>query len=341
MKTVLVTGASGFIGRHLVSALASQGYRVRCLVRRSSSRHHLRRAGAELYEGDVTDAACLDQPLRATDVVFHAAGLIHAGDRAQLMRINAGGTENVVRACARQATPPTLVVVSSLAAAGPTRRSRLREAADPPAPVSDYGVSKRAGELAAAAWAERVPCTIVRPGIVFGPWDRTMLPAFRSIARIGIHPIPTFAPPPLSLIYVQDLVQLLLAAAERGTRLAPAEPHVPAQDHSPGYYFACMDQYPDYTQLGRLIAHAVGRRHLLLFHLAEPLPWLVAGTTQLIARGLGQAAMVNLDKMREATVASWASSPQAAREQLGFSPPASLPERLQQTADWYRARRWL
>jgi nucleoside-diphosphate-sugar epimerase len=194
--------------------------------------------------------------------------------------------------------------------------------------------------LAVEAFADRVPCTVVRPGIVFGPWDRTMLPAFRSVARIGIHPIPTFAPPPLSLIHVHDLVPLLIRAAEHGARLAPRSP-VDGGHQRPGYYFAAMDEYPDYAELGRLIASSVGRRHLMLFHLAEPLPWLVAGTTQWIARSLGQAAMVNLDKMREAIAGSWASSPQAAREQLGFDPPFSLRERLRQTAVWYRNRRWM
>jgi nucleoside-diphosphate-sugar epimerase len=231
-----------------------------------------------------------------------------------------------------------LIAVSSVAAAGPVGEGSVRRESDPPAPVSDYGRSKRAAELAAVAWCDRVPTTVIRPGIVFGPWDRLLLPMFRSIDRLGIHPIPTFAPPPLSLLHVQDLVEVLVRAAERGTRLVQQ-----SRGASPGagYYFACSGQHLTYPELGRMVAQALGRRHVLLLHLVEPLPWLVAGVTELFARLSHQPAIVNVDKMRESIQPSWAASPQAIREQLGFSEACPLDQRLRQTVAWYRAHRWV
>ena len=165
-----------------------------------------------------------------------------------------------------------------------------------------------------------------------------MLPMFRSIAKLGIHPIPTFAPPPLSLLHVQDLVDILLRAADRGTRLANT-----GDDSSPGagYYFACSKQHVTYPEWGRMSAEAIGRRHVFLFHLAEPLPWLVAGVTEMLARLAHQTAIINVDKMRESLQPSWAASPQAIQEQLGFEEAYSLDQRVRQTVDWYRERRWL
>jgi nucleoside-diphosphate-sugar epimerase len=271
--------------------------------------------------------------------VFHVAGLVSALKSTQLMRVNGEGTWNVARACAAQRSPPVLVVVSSLAAAGPCPSGTIRDESLPPAPISHYGRSKRAGEQAAEAWADRVPTTIVRPGIVFGPWDRLMLPMFRSIANLGIHVIPTFAPPPLSVIYVDDVVQHLLLAAERGTRVGGRSRN--GQPRPAGYYFACADEYPTYTDLGRMVRRAVGRRRVVLLHVAEPLSWLVAGISQFSSVWTRRPSHVNLDKMTEAISPSWASSPHASHEDLGFAPAATVAERVRDTVAWYREHKWL
>ena len=289
--------------------------------------------------GDTRDKESLRQAVRDQDVVFHLAGAINAPDWKTYHEINAAGTFNLVEACLEE--NPGLgrfVHVSSISAAGPSPRGTALREEDECRPVSDYGRSKRAAELAAEVWCDRVPTTVIRPGIVFGPWDRLLLPMFRSIDRLGIHPIPTFAPPPLSLLHVQDLVEVLVRAAERGTRLVQQ-----SRGASPGagYYFACSGQHLTYPELGRMVAQALGRRHVLLLHLVEPLPWLVAGVTELFARLSRQPVIVNVDKMRESIQPSWAASPQAIRQQLGFSEACSLDQRLRQTVDWYREHRWV
>jgi nucleoside-diphosphate-sugar epimerase len=340
-RTAFVTGASGFIGRHLTAVLAERGWRVRCLVRPTSVVRPLRRVGAELHRGDVLQPTSLESGLAGVDAVFHLAGLTEAWTLADFMRVNAEGTWNVARACAARVAPPVLVVCSSLASAGPIRRGAVRTEADPLAPTSAYGRSKRAGELAAESCADRVPTTILRPGIVFGEWNRLMLPMFRTIARTGIHFVPTFAPPPLSLIHVRDLAELLVAAAERGTRIAPRQAGERPHTRPSGYYFATMAEYPTWVQLGRMTAQFLGRRHVCLFHLAEPLPWIIAAVNELIGRWRGRHEIVTWDKMREAIVPSWASSPAAASQDLAFAPAWSLGERWRQTVEWYQARGWL
>lgn len=338
LQTVLVTGGSGFIGRNLVLELVRRACRVRCLVRATSQIEHLRELGVEICLGDLSEPDRLQDVVADTDTVFHVAGLITATRSDQLLRVNGEGTWNVARACAAQDQSPVLVTVSSLAAAGPVPDGSIRQESDLPVPVSQYGHSKRAGELAAQRWAERVPTTIIRPGIVFGPADRLLLPMFRAVARLGIHPVPTFAPPPLSLIHVQDLVEILLRAAVRGTRI-----HSNPQGLAvgTGYYFACCSEYPTYAELGRLVADAVGRRHVFLLHLAEPLAWLVGGAAELIGQVTRQPLTVNLDKLRESIQSSWAASPRGIRADLGFTEPYSLAQRMAETATWYRKQGWL
>lgn len=117
---VLVTGASGFIGRHLVQRLIERGDRVSCLVRATSRVDELRSSGAQLIVGDATDRAGMKRVLAEaqTDVVFRLAGLLKAVWTADFARVNARGVESVADACADHAERPVLIVASSLAAAG-------------------------------------------------------------------------------------------------------------------------------------------------------------------------------------------------------------------------------
>ena len=140
-----------------------------------------------LLYGDVTDRESLDGAVAGQEIVYHVAGCTQALAPRHFYRVNQHGVANVARVCAGQTTPPVLVSVSSLAAAGPAADGRPKTEADRAAPVSHYGHSKRAGERAAEAFAHRVPITIVRPPIVLGQSDRMGLPLFRSIARFGVH----------------------------------------------------------------------------------------------------------------------------------------------------------
>ncbi len=341
MRRVFVTGASGFVGRNLVRRLAARGCEIRCLVRPTSSTRFLRKIGAELRFGTLFDSASLADAIDGCDCVFHVAGLTRALSESDLMQVNARGAWCVAQACSLQPDPPVLVLISSLAAAGPCPLGQIRSESDRPTPTSAYGHSKRAGEIAVERFAEQVPTTIVRPGIVFGPWGRDILPMFHAIARLGIHPIPTFSPPPLSLIHAEDLAELLVSAAQRGSRVTTHRSGDQQSPPSSGYYFACVPEYPTYADLGRLIARSLGRRHVFLLHLADPFPWLVAGIVELTSKLRHRADILSVDKMREAHASSWASSPEAAERDLGFHPARPLLERICETTQWYRQRRWL
>ncbi len=333
-QSVVVTGASGFIGRHLVRRLVARGFRVSCLVRATSPVDELRAAGAQHAICEIDDRAGVSRVLAASNarVVFHLAGLLRAMCPQDFMRVNAGGVNVVAAACAEQAAPPVLVLVSSIAGAGPSGETPRTES-DPPTPVSDYGRSKLAGEQAAARYAAAVPITIVRPCVVFGAGDRGVYEVFRPIARSGVHVVPGRGDRRISLIAVADVVECIVLAAQRGERIAGDDP-------GRGIYFAAAEDL-SHVELGTAIAHALGRKGARIIHVPE---WAIRAMGQggdVVSRLRRRPGWIGRDKISELLAGSWTCSSAKARRQLGWSPAAPLADRLRATAQWYRDARWL
>jgi nucleoside-diphosphate-sugar epimerase len=245
MPRVLITGATGFIGTHLVRRLREAGDEIICLVRRTSNRTAIEGSSVVFVEGDVGDAASLSRAISGCDVVYHLAGLTSALKSSELHRVNDAGSANVAKACAEQANPPVLVHVSSIAAAGPSLLGRPRRESDVAVPVSHYGRSKLASERSVRRFADRVPTTIVRPPIVFGEGDRASLPLFMSVQRFGVHLSPLWRPQPFSFIHAADLSTALIAAARSGKRVEAVSEKSGERESSAGVYFAAAEEIGD------------------------------------------------------------------------------------------------
>lgn len=337
MGGTLITGGTGFIGAALARRLSERGDALRCLVRKASPRtEQLEELGAELIFGDVHDRSALAQAARGCDTVYHVAGLRCATKRQQLFDVNGEGCRLLADACRQLDSPPTFVLVSSLAAAGPSPRDHRRTEDEIPNPVSNYGRSKLAGEMELREFAAQIPAAIVRPGIVFGPHNEELFPVFQVIRRFAFHVRAGLRTPPVSLIHVEDLIDLMLQVAERGERLAAKN-----GNHGHGVYHAGDEVCPDWKELGEMIAQSVGRRRVLHCPLFIPVAAAAAGASQLFQMATGKPDVFNIDKIREASAPSWACSSRKAREQLDCQPAAPLQQRLDQTGEWYLQNGWL
>ena len=352
MRKVFVTGASGFVGLQLVTRLRREGVSVRCLVRKKSRRELLEELGVEFVEGDVRDIDALRRGVDGVDTVFHIAGVISANTLDAFMEVNRDGCRNIARAVDEYGGPkPTLVSVSSQAAAGAGIKLPKSERAgcgkyrslveeDAPAPFSPYGKSKLAGEKELRAYAGSFPITILRPAIVFGEGDAATLPLFRIAKCSPCFWVPGYAERLFSFVYVQDLVSLLIKAAESGERLSAAPDPQDPSERGRGIYFVSYPENYKFATFGKMLGRAVGRRWTPVLR-CPPLILLGYGAVAEILKRCGRHVPLDLDKAREALGGPWICSSEKAAKLLEFRPMADLQEEINRTARWYADRELL
>ena len=318
-----VTGGTGFVGAHLVQALRARGDEVTCLVRNAAKAQAHGWSDVRVIRGDLDDAAALAQGCENAEVIYHVAGRISARDLDEFMRANRDGTANVLEA-AGSAWPGRFVLVSSLAAGGPTTPGQPIDESRPPSPVTPYGQSKLAAEVLVKAMARA--WTIVRPPAVYGEWDREFLKVFR-LARLGFAPVFGDGSQELSVIYAGDLATALVAAA-----VTPA-----AANRT---YYAAHPAVTTSRELVRSIGRAMGREVRVL-PLPGPLARGLLWTIGSIAHATRRATLLSADKAAEFLAPAWTCRADALVHDTGWRARTDLETGLRRTATWYHSEGWL
>jgi dihydroflavonol-4-reductase len=323
----LATGANGFVGSHLTEALLAQGYRVRCMVRRTSDLRFVRDLPVELVYADLEDAAGLRQACQGADVVCHCAALTRALSEERFYRANTHGTILLARTCMEVCGDlRRFVFVSSQTAAGPseTEDDYVNESAVP-RPITWYAKSKWAAERALLALGDQLPLTIIRPAAVFGPRDQDFLTYF-SLVRRGLRLKLGRRERRISFIYVHDLVDLILLAIESDRAVGQT-------------YFGCGGN-SSYTELADLIAKALERRTIGI-----TLPEAVLTPMSVWARVQGRLTqrppLLNDQRVIDMRQRYWLCSGEKARRELGYVARRDMESAVRETAAWYLREGWI
>lgn len=303
---IAVTGATGFLGGHVLAALLDAGHDVRALTRGPQPDRAPNRSNVEWVAGALDDQVSTLRLVQGADAVVHIAGVVNAPTAAAFDVGNRIGTEAILASTHAVAPAARFVHVSSLAAREPQ--------------LSNYGASKRAAEE--AVLAAPLDWRVVRPPAIYGPGDTDNLELFR-FARLGVIPLPP--PGRLSVIHAHDLARLIVAlVAGEATNVS-----YDADDGIPGGW-----SHADY-------ARAIGRamdKHVVTLPLPPSLVRLGSKIDRLVR---ADRAKLTADRAAYMCHSDWTIDP--ARRPLPelWTPRIATEAGLAATAAWYRAAGWL
>ncbi len=319
-----LTGGTGFVGSHLAEALLGAGYRVRALARRPEAPGWLKGQPVEIVRGDVREPSCLGELVAGAALVVHAAGKTSARSENEYMAANAGGTANMARAAADRAPDAHFVLVSSQAAAGPSRDGAPVKTSAPCRPVSAYGRSKLEGENEVRSHA-RLSYTILRPCAVYGPRETAIRDLFVAASK-GIVPVFAGGKTSIQLVYAADVAAALLGALRRGGRRET--------------FFVAHPEVLDYRKIAETLAGLPAKRPLLV-----PVPALLirlAGSVVgAVSRLRASPPVFDSEKAGEMLQSAWLCDVSETQAALGEPLRTDFRSGARRTWDWYVMNGWI
>ncbi len=326
--TILVTGATGFLGSALVTELVKQKQPVRILARDEQKARGQFGEAITIIRGEITDVAQVERAVDGATIVYHLVGrLYHPSVPAELYHyIHVEGTRILLNACKGQKQLQRIVHCSTTGVHGVTGKTPAAEDA-PFAPTNPYEATKLQGELLALkAYHENgLPVSVARPGLVYGPGDLHLLGFFSSIKK-GLFRVIDGGKALLHPIYIDDMTAAFLLCAER--------PEAVGQS----YNFA-GERPVTIRELATAIAHSLhkelprGSIPLWFANLASDMFSIVPGMKGENAP-LTRSRVQFLTKSRVYGIGK-------AKTELGFAPRVELEEGMNNTAEWYHKHGYL
>ncbi len=304
-KTALVTGSNGFIGSHLINELLKRNYNVHCMVRSNSNLKWLKGCSIKYVLSDLTNLYDIENAVQDADEIYHLAGIVRTLNNKEYYRINSCGTKNFVDAVKKfNPTLKKFIYVSSQAAWGPQESG----------PVSDYGKSKKEGEV----WVRNLKnYSIVRPVAVYGPRDNDFLSVFK-MAQKGFFLKPRFAER-LSFIHIDDCVKGII--------------NVSVNDEK----FLSDGSNYSWEQVAEILSKTLNKkvRCLTLPHSFIKLTGLIGDISGKIK---GTSAKLNSDKVKEMLAANWVvHETQTMKIEIDYK----LEKGFKDTYNWYLKMGWM
>lgn len=321
-----VTGGTGFIGSHLVESLIDHDDydEIRCLVRNNEK--WLKGKDYVKIKGDLDDLPVLKKAVKDVDVIFHLAGLVMAPTYQELEHANVEATENLLRIALKQGIKK-IVVLSSLAAAGPSQGKPITED-DPMHPISMYGKSKKQMEemIHRTHPGDDTSITILRPPAVYGPREDQIYSFFKAVSNHICPIVGDGKHPKISLVYVADVIQGILKAAEH-------------RDAGVNTYFITGEEIHTWSEIRGTTSKVLGKKTIPIY-IKPKFVKKLAGLIEKTASFFGTYPVINREKANE-MIMEWTCKADKAEKELGYEPKYTLQEGLSRTIHWYQLHHWL
>ena len=322
-----ITGGTGFVGSWVAKQLADQGEAVTCLVRKTSNLRWLQDLKIDYHYGSLLDAESLKAGVKNADYVLHIGGVTKALSIQDFYAGNVQATKNIMEAI-KNVNPQikNIVYVGSEAAVGPSPNGVLLDETCEMHPITDYGISKKQGELAAQEYADELPLTILRPPAVYGPRDTDVFEVFKSVKNRMNLKVGS-GDPYVSIIHVHDLARGIIEAAKNPAAIGQT------------YFIGNPD--PCYWSEVITILEELMDRKVINVPIPYPLAYGFGAVMEFFGRLGGKPTILNRQKIREVNAGNWVISSKKIQDELGYNTRLSLREGLAQTLEWYKKAGWL
>jgi len=325
--TAVVTGATGFIGSHLVDYLVGHGCIVHALVRETSDRRWLNKSNkVKVHTVDLLQSSPINF-LQEADYLFHCAGLTKAKTRDDYFSGNVHSCEILYERCvAIGANLKTIIHLSSLAAAGPSAQGEAVQEKNPCKPVTYYGESKLAGEKIALKYASSLPIVIIRPPVVYGPREKNFFVYLKKLSQGWNIKIGTTRRE-LSLVYVTDIVRAMVRAAV-------------CYPKNEKIYYVTDGEHHVWNDISDSAMKILNVRAKTLF-IPEVLLRFLSSISEVLAWFGPKPALFDRQRVIDICQTSWIASPKSFFESHKFQPKYNLVKGLKETIDWGKKNNWL
>ena len=330
MKKILITGASGFVGSHLVEEALGRNLEVYAGVRKTSSRQYLQDNRIRFFEMDFSNKKGLKEKLSENkfDFIIHNAGVVSAPRLEDYYTVNYEYLKNLIEAIKSSNNKlEKFIYISSLASYGPASSADLSDflkEEDQPNPINTYGKSKLKSEQFISAQSN-FPYIIIRPTAIYGPREKEIFTFFKLISK-NIEGYIGNKNQHLTFIYVKDLTKTILdATLSRFSQKA---------------YFISDGKYYPQTDLGKYAKKLLNKKTFRL-HVPVSLVRSIAWLLEQPAKLTGNYPALNLEKVHILESMNWKCDLTTVKEDLNFQPKYDLERGLEETLRWYTENKWL
>ena len=334
MKTVLITGATGFIGQCLVSKGKKQGYLVVAGIRMTSKTTWLKKNNIpfEILSLDNPDTLTKEikfiiSKYNSIDVVIHNAGLTQSSNTSDYNNVNYILTKNLIFALKESCKlMPRFIFTSSLAALGPGKPLSLNPITEntDPNPVTHYGRSKLISEQFIRNQQD-LPWIIIRPTAVYGPGESNFFKIIKSV-NLGFEIYIGSKEQMLSFIYVKDLADIFIKLC----------------DHDVVNVVYNLSDGNNYSirEVNETLKSVLNKKTIPIV-IPLIIVRIIAFFTELAGRITGKATIINRDKINELEQLNWSCDSSLIINVTGFSPQYNFEKGIKESINWYKENGWL
>jgi dihydroflavonol-4-reductase len=324
---VIVTGANGFVGSHLVDLLLTKNYIVRCITRKSSDLKWLEGKDVEIHDCGLNDKEKLRKVFEGAEYIYHVAGVVKSKSPEGYFKGNVDTTRNLLdTALEYKNSIKKFLVVSSLTAVGPATAEKPVDETTPCRPITTYGKSKLAEEELTKSYMGRLPITICRAPAVYGERDTEILIFFKTFSQ-GLMTTIGFDLKKLSIIHVLDLVKGFYLAA--------------VSEKSAGQtYFVSSEKFYTWEEVGNVTSKVLHKKPFKV-KVPHSVVYSIAVIAQFFAMFSSKPATLNIEKAKDITRKYWTCDTTKAIRELGYHQEISIEEGIKRTCDWYKEMKWI